>query len=34
MCNVMLFDAFKMAIAIAVFGGDTAKANLSSKSWK
>ena len=32
MCNFMLFDAFKMAIAF--YGGDAAKAILSSKSWK
>ena len=30
----MLFDAFKMAMAIAFFGTDAAKAILSSKSWK
>jgi hypothetical protein len=34
MCNFMLFDAFKMAMAIAFFWGDAAKAILSSKSWK
>ena len=34
MCNFMPFDVFKMAVAIAFFGGDPAKAILSSKSWK